>query len=196
MPATPTTPETSVSPTPTPEGSLATGTDPAAPPVAAPEPFVPLTADALSIPEGFQVDEPLRDEFLGLVNNQELSAAERANGLLGLWTKGQEAFTERGLADFNAAQEAAVTEVKSDSTLGAANLPATLASMGKLMEEFGTPELRTLLDTTGAGNSIHMVRFLTSLAGKLTEGSINPPGSPPAGAEGSAAARMFPTMKG
>lgn len=180
------------SPTPEPSPSLAGGAEPKDPVPA----FEPLTAEALTLPEGFEVDDGLRDEFLDLVNNRELSEADRANGLLGLWQKGLSEFEARGLSAFNAAQEIAQAEVKADPTLGGPKLEATLQSIGKLMEEFGTPELRSLLDTTGAGNSIHMVRFLTSLAGKLTEGSIQPPGIPPASTEGSAASRLFPSMKG
>jgi len=174
------------------EPSLINATPPAEP---APE-FVPLAADALQVPEGFEVDEGLRDEFLGLVNNRELSEADRANGLLGLWQKGLQTAETRGIEAFNAQVEVAQNEVKADPELGGAKLPATLQSIGKLMEEFGTPELRSLLDTTGAGNSIHVVRFLHSLAGKLTEGSIQPPGTPPASSEDSRAARLFPSMKG
>jgi hypothetical protein len=161
----------------------------------APE-FVPLAADALQVPEGFEVDDGLRDEFLGLVNNRELSEADRANGLLGLWQKGLQTAETRGIEAFNSQVEVAQNEVKADPELGGAKLPATLQSIGKLMEEFGTPELRSLLDTTGAGNSIHVVRFLHSLAGKLTEGSIQPPGTPPTSSEDSRAARLFPSMKG
>ncbi len=188
-----TTPPAVTPPAPTP--------DPAAPPslvnapAAAPE-FVPLTPESLTIPEGFTVDEPLRDEFLTLVNNRELSEADRANGMLGLFNKAQQALETRGVETFNAQVETEQNLVKADPTLGGAALPATIAQIGKLMEEFGSPELRTLLDTTGAGNSLHMVRFLHTLAGKLTEGSIQPPGTPPAANEASVASRLFPSMKG
>lgn len=185
----PTTEETTTSPTPEAPPSLVNTPEPA------PE-FVPLAADALQVPDGFEVDEGLRDEFLGLVNNRELSEADRANGLLGLWQKGLETAETRGIEQFNAQVEVAQNEVKADPELGGAKLPATLQSIGRLMEEFGTPELRSLLDTTGAGNSIHVVRFLHSLAGKLTEGSIQPPGTPPALTAESRAARLFPSMKG
>jgi hypothetical protein len=69
-----------------------------------------------------------------------------------------------------------------------------MQSVGKLVEEFGTPELRTVLDETGAGNSVHLVRFLNTLAQKLTEGSVPMPGTPPA--VGDAASRLYPSMKG
>lgn len=190
MTETPTTTEETTTP-PTTEASPSLVNTPA------PEPeFVPLAADALQVPDGFEVDEGLRDEFLGLVNNRELSEADRANGLLGLWQKGLETAETRGIEQFNAQVEVAQNEVKADPELGGAKLPATLQSIGRLMEEFGTPELRSLLDTTGAGNSIHVVRFLHSLAGKLTEGSIQPPGTPPALTAESRAARLFPSMKG
>lgn len=174
--------------------------DPNAPPVVEPpkvdEPvaFIPLTAENLTFPEGFTVNEPLRDEFLALVNNQELSASDRANGLIGLQEKVLAAASEANSEAWNTMQSDWQKEVKADPEIGGAKFDATMTNIGKLVEEFGTPELRQAFDVTGAGNNPHVIRFLNTLAGKLTEGSTAAPGLPTN--SGDAASRLFPSMKG
>lgn len=159
-----------------------------------PAEFVPLTSDDIEIPEGLEVNEAVRDEFLGVLNNRELDLKGQANALLALQAKVMGEASEAGSAAWNQQQTAWQDEVKADPEVGGAKLQGTLTSVGKLVEEFGSPELKQVFDLTGAGNSVHVVRFLNKLAGQLTERSVPQPGQPTSA--GSTAARLYPSMKG
>jgi len=154
----------------------------------------PLAAEALQFPEGFQVDEGLRDEFLGIVNDAEMSAADRANALIGLQGKVLEAASEANSAAWNQMQETWQKEVKADPEIGGGNFQATLDKVGNLVAEYGSDELKQAMDITGAGNHPAVIRFLAKVADQLTEVSKPVVGTPASSL--SAAQRLYPTMKG
>lgn len=153
----------------------------------------PLTADAITLPEGLEVPDGVMDKFVGLMNNSELSGAERAQALIDLQAEVAKEASEKGSQLWATQQEQWVNEIKSDPTVGQGNLQRTLDNAGKVLDKFGTPELRDLLATTGAGNSIHVARFFNAIAKEISEGA--PVQGQPAQAEQSLADRMYPNMK-
>jgi hypothetical protein len=52
----------------------------------------------------------------------------------------------------------------------------TDAILGRVMEEYGTPEVRSVLNESGIGNNPHLVRFILNLAHGLVEGEPMTPG--------------------
>lgn len=191
------TPVDPVQPTPTP--SLITPpidgevTPPAAEPVVA-EPFVPLVAEDIVLPEGFTADPELTTEFLAVVNNQELSAKDRANALIDLQTKAIAKASEAGSAAWDNMQTEWRDAVKSDPTIGGDKMQPALAAVSKLVTEYGNKELTDVLTLTGAGNNVHVIKFLHTLAGKLTEGGFTQ--GQPSNVPANAAALLYPSMKG
>lgn len=182
-------------PTPNPNPTPPTDPAPADPaPSVTPEAPVALSADDITLPEGFTLDEPLRDEFLGIMNNGELDAKGRSDALVGLYSKALTAASEANSNAWAETQTQWQEEVKADPTIGGAKLDATLTKVGKLVEEFGSDELRSAFDLTGAGNNVHVVKFLATLADKLTEGGFT--GGNPTNVEPNAASKLFPSMKG
>jgi hypothetical protein len=190
----PVDPNASNEPTPPVEGQSQTPEPPKEPTPNEPPAFVPLAATDISMPEGFTVDEPLMNDFLAIVNNQELDGKERTNQLVGLYAKAQTAASEANSKAWETMQTEWQETVKADPTIGGANFEGTMTKVGKLMEEFGNDELRQVFDLTGAGNNVHVVRFLAGLADKLTEGSFTP--GNPASAPQDTASKLFPSMKG
>ena len=158
------------------------------------EPVVPLIAEDLALPEGFEFDETLRDELLSTMNNADLSAKDRATALIDLHTKALTQASEAASQAWDSLQEQWQNEVKADPEIGGTKLQPALASISKLVSEYGSTELADVFNLTGAGNNPHMIKFLSNIAAKMTEGGFAP-GSP-AGGESSAAQRMFPSMKG
>lgn len=164
-------------------------TEPTAP---APE-FVPVALEGLKIPDGFELDEATSGKFLETFNNQELSPEARAQALLDLHAEVLTSASEANSQAWTEMQDQWQNEVRSDPEIGGQKLQTTLTSVGKLLDQFGTPELRSVFDLTGAGNNVHMVKFLASIASHLTESSSAVQGSP-AGAQASLAERMYPSM--
>lgn len=161
----------------------------------APTEFVPLTAEDITIPDGLEINDAARDEALALVNNRDLSPKEQLQGLIDLQAKLAKEASEAISETWETTQKTWQDEVKADPTIGGDKLPATLSEVNKLVTEYGSPELVEVFATTGAGNNVHVIKFLHSVAGKLLEGKPVTTGAPP-NQETDRASRMFPSMKG
>lgn len=159
------------------------------------EEFVPLTAADITFPEGMEVNETLRDEALAIVNNRELSPKEQLQGLIDLQAKLAKDASEGISKTWEDTQKAWQDEVKADPTIGGDKLQTTLTAVNKLVTEYGSDELVEAFALTGAGNNVHVIKFLHTIAGKLIEGGAVPASSP-VNQKGDAASRMFPSMKG
>jgi hypothetical protein len=154
----------------------------------------PLTAEQLTLPEGFTANDELVTEFLGVVNNGELSPSDRANALIALQTKALSVASEANSKAWDDMQTEWQTAVKADPDIGGANLQPVLANVSKLLAEYGSTELLDIMATTGAGNNVHVIKFLNTLSGKLTEGGAV--SGSPSSTEASTASKLFPSMKG
>lgn len=158
------------------------------------EKFVPLTAEDITMPEGLEVNEAIRDEALTIINNRELSPKEQLQGLIDLQGKLAKEASDTISETWTNTQKEWQDAVKADPTIGGDKLPTTLAAVNKLVSEYGSPELVETFALTGAGNNVHVIKFLNSIAGKLLEGGAVPASSPSNQGE-DAASRMFPSMK-
>ena len=157
----------------------------------------PLTVEKLSAPEGFEITPEAAAPFLEILNG-EMSVEDRANALIALHTKAISDASEASSKLWDDTQEEWKNEAKADPEIGGDKLPATLSNIGKLLDEFGTKELAEVFGLTGAGNNVHVVKFLNTIANKLTEGNFFTSGSPASDGNdpNAAAKRMFPSMKG
>lgn len=210
-PTTPTTPTTPSATTPAPASTptdpavVPAGTEPTAPaepkslldpaskPVEAPVEFTPVAATDIKLPDGVTVDEILMGDFLGIVNDQKLTPAERTQELVDLQIAAQQKASEAGSQAWAEMQTNWQTEVKNDKELGGTNLQPTLDGIAKLVETYGSPELVEVMNLTGAGNNIHVIRFVNKIAAKLNEGAPVSPGNP-ISAPQTAAERLYPSM--
>lgn len=182
------TPEPEATPTP----SLITegATEPTAEPEA-PAEWTPLTAEDITLPEGVTISEDLRDEFLSVMNNRELSPKDQMQSLIDLQMKAAQAASEASSQAWTDMQTTWQDEVRADY---GDNLVPTVGRIQKLVSEFGSPELTSVFDLTGAGNNLHVIKFLDKIATQLTEGG--PVTGSPAASEATAAQKLFPSMKG
>lgn len=133
----------------------------------APE-FTPITAEALTIPEGFTIDEAQRDGFLALANELKLPA-ETANKLVAFQANLSKAASEGTSKAWEEHNKTWQNEVRADPEIGGQKLDGVLSGISKVIDQYGSPELRQALASTGAGNNIHVVRFIHKIAGVLTE---------------------------
>lgn len=133
----------------------------------------PLTAESIKVPEGMTVDEPLMKDFLGVMNNAELTPQARAQALVDLQAKAMQAVSERGNKLWSDMQDKWQEDAR--TKFGTA-LEPTLGNISKLLDEYGgtaeeVKELRDVFTLTGAGNHPAMIRFLENLGKPLREGS-------------------------
>lgn len=155
---------------------------------------VPLTVEALAAPEGFEIEPAMAEDFLKIVNDGEMDPKDKANALIALHAKTITAASEASSVAFDEMQTKWRDEVKADPDIGGAKLQPTIANVGKLLDEFGNAELKEVFDFTGAGNNIHVIKFLNVIADKLTEGKFFTGGLPSKSDDPDAAARrMYPS---
>lgn len=155
----------------------------------------PLTQESLTLPEGLEFDSELGPKFLEVMNNAELSPAERANALLELQADSIRTASEKISEDWKATREDWVKQCKDHAEYGGEKFDASLGKISDLLNEFGSQELREeVFDWTGAGDNPHMFEFLAKIADAMAEGKTV--SGSPASQKQSAAQRMYPSMKG
>lgn len=160
---------------------------------AAPE-FVPLAATDIKFPEGMTVADADRDSFLGILNNQEMTPSQKAQALVDLQAQVTQQASEAGSQAWADMQDQWVNEVRNDPDVGGQRFESSLTNIGKLIDEFGSDDLRAVMDITGAGNNVHVIKFLANVASRLTEGTQVSNGSP-VKTEASIAETLYPSMK-
>lgn len=158
-------------------------------------PLAPLTVESLKFPEGVELDKETSIKFLDIMNDVKLSPGDRAQALVDLQANLMTSAQEAGSVAWNTLQDKWQAEVKADPDIGGAKFQETLTSVGKLMDQFGTQELRDAFDYTGAGNNPHVIKFLAKVAGMLTEGG-HVSGAPTGQSQATAAQLLYPSMKG
>lgn len=158
-----------------------------------PAAHVPLTADTLKLPDGFEVQPELQTEFLALANELKFSP-EVANKLVALQAKANAMASEKGAEAFASMQKQWQDQVRADPVIGGANLEPTLAGINKLINAYGDQEVREVFHVTGAGNSLPMLRMLAKISKELNEAT--PISGQPAGSvsAGGLADKLYPTQ--
>jgi len=156
---------------------------------------VPMATDAAQVvvPEGLTVDDEAMQNFIGVLDNAELSAEERASALLDINAQSiaqtQESMVAEQQQMWTDTQDGWREAITNDPEIGGAKLPETTAKIAAVLDRFGTPEVRQAFDVTGAGNHPEIVRFLANIGALISEGG-QVSGSP-ADAPKTQAQRMF-----
>lgn len=117
-----------------------------------------------NIPEGFELDETLQEEFSAYAKEKGFSQED---------VNKQLEFAERMLTrqtEIHRDQvEAWAEEVRKDKELGGDKLKETQTVARGAIEKFGTPELKALLDSTGLGNHPELVKFAYRVGKQISE---------------------------
>lgn len=140
--------------------------DPAAPPA---DP-APLSSADIKLPEGFTADEAQMTSFLEVINNKDLSPADRANKLTELYANGVKQMQETLAADWIARNKKWADEIRNDPEIGGANMEQSNAHFANVLREFGDEQLVNDLIETGAGNRLSVARFFTKIGKLMAEG--------------------------
>ncbi|MHC8403596.1 hypothetical protein [Pseudomonas sp. TMB3-21] len=171
--------------------------EPAATAPAATEPPAEATKPAgapekyeFKAPEGYVPDAQLLAGFESLAKELNLPQ-DAAQKLMEFDAKRLASSQDAAAADQKAQVEAWIGELKQDKDFGGANFDASVKVAQKAMADFGTPELRQMLDASGLGSHPEVVRFFHRVGKGLGEGSIHKTTTEQP-AERSLAERMYP----
>jgi hypothetical protein len=140
------------------------------------------------MPEGVELDEGLATRAqttfkeLGLTQDQ-------ANKLTGMVTEQRLADATDGQNAFKQQLDGWINDIKTDTQLsgtGGADFEANAGIAASAINQFGTPELKEMLNQTGAGNHPEMFRFALAVGRTLKEdnpGAGNPAATSPGTAD-------------
>lgn len=127
------------------------------------EPVVPESY-AFDMPEGMELDTAAAEQFTAIAKEFKLTQ-DQASKFTGIAV----AMQQRQAEQYASTVAGWAETVKSDKDMGGDNLPATLASTRKVMDTFGTPELKAALDSSGYGNHPEFIRFVNKIGKSLSE---------------------------
>jgi len=136
----------------------------------APEAYTEFT-----MPDGVTLSDDLTGQIKDFAKRSNLTQ-EQAQELATL-------AAERKAGDSKAAQEAAtqaveqakaqwMADAKGDKEFGGDKLGENLSFAKKALDQFGTPELRTLLDESGLGNHPEVIRLMVRAGKAISEDRI------------------------
>lgn len=151
----------------------------------------PITMDSITVPEGLEIPDELGQSFLEIVNNSDLTAQERAQGLIDLQAQAAQAASERVSEQVQEARKQWVEDTKALPDIGGDKLDESLGQIGNLLKLHDTDdgEFRQILDDSGLGDHPAVVKFLHKIAVAHSEGS--PVSGKPSGQPRSQADRIY-----
>ncbi len=142
-----------------------------------------------TLPEGFEFDESIKEQLTTFAKEKNLSA-EEAQKLVDLGVE----MRHRDAEKLQAAQQQWVEQIKADPEMGGAQLGENVAVARKAIEAFGTPELKSLLNSTGFGNHPEVVRAFYKVGKAISEDKLVIGDGKPKAAGKDAAKTLFPNQ--
>ncbi|WP_152622906.1 peptidase [Pseudomonas fluorescens] len=126
--------------------------------------------------EGMELDAEVLGEFTGLAKELNISQ-EAAQKLIDLQSKIANKQAQEYQAAVEKQKEQWMAAVKNDPELGGENFDKSVASAVKVIQAFGSPELREVLTATGLGNNPEMFKFVHRISQAISEDKLVLPGS-------------------
>jgi hypothetical protein len=141
------------------------------------------------LPEGVALDEKGASEFKALAKELKLPA-ESAKKLAELAANRARAQHEAHTTLVTGWAE----QVKADKEIGGDKLPETLAVAKKAIDQFGSPELKDLLNSTGLGNHPEVVKAFYKAGKAISEDTFVRGAAKGPATESDLAKSLFPSM--
>lgn len=170
-----------------PPAAPAAAVPPATPPaaVAPPAAKVPPVYTAFELPQGVTLDAALEGKLKTVAGELGLKQ-EDAQRFVSLGAELAQKFSTDQVALVTKARGEWQTAAKADREIGGDRFDANVAMAGNVFRQFGTPELRKVLDDSGLGDHPEMIRWARRVAQAIGEDrfvSGQPPGQEAQGAD-------------
>ncbi|SAL47416.1 hypothetical protein AWB74_02130 [Caballeronia arvi] len=128
----------------------------------------PVEYTDFKVPEGVKLEGEAFDELKAYAKEKGLSQ-EDAQKLVDLGVKQAREFNSR-IADHVKTQTAEwAKQAQTDKEFGGDKLPENLAAAKQALDQFGSPELKSLLNESGLGNHPEVIRFMVKAGKAISE---------------------------
>ena len=153
----------------------------------------PETYEDFNLPEGFESDKELMDEFKVLAKEENWSQ-EKAQKLVDLQNKAMTHAGETLKQRWNNTQKEWRESTENDKAFGGDKLDESLVFAKSAIKKFGNDAFSEILESTGMGNHPEVVRFLYKIGKSISEDDIMA-GRAAASGPKDPAKILFPDMK-
>jgi hypothetical protein len=149
---------------------------------------------SLTMPDGIELDTELMDALGPTMAELKLSNGH-AQQLVDKYIEAQTAREAKRAEDWTQTINGWADEAKADPDIGGNKFDATLANAKSALTRFGTPELNSYLETSGAGNHPEVIRLMAKVGAMIGEDNPAINDNPGKGAEVDPARVMYPDDK-
>lgn len=150
----------------------------------------PETYADFTMPEGVELDAAAVEQFAPVFKDLGLTQ-DQAQKLVDIEASRVQASEAGQVEAFNQLIDGWKNESLNDSEFGGDKFEESIGQAQKAIGEFGSPELKKLLDEHGVGNHPAMVRFMVKVGQTLKEDS--PGGGKPTGGKKDRVDVLYPT---
>lgn len=155
----------------------------------------PEKYEAFTLAEGIEISDDDLGEFQTIAKELNLSQAN-AQRLIDFESKRMAATAEtvqKQLSDaFQKQQDEWITALKSDKEFGGENLDKNVGLAVKVINKFGSSELKTVLNDSGMGNNPDLIKMFNKIGKAISEDSLDTGGDVSSGAGKSIAEKLYP----
>lgn len=140
-----------------------------------------ITAESyqFTLPEGFTEDAALTTDARSVMLEAGVKP-EKAQALIDLFGKAVKAANDKATLAFQTEQQGWLNEINKIPEFQGPTRETSLQSIGRLFDEFGTPEAKAALDRGGIGNNPALAKMMLKIATALSEGAPATQGGPAA----------------
>ncbi|MES0236458.1 peptidase [Citrobacter sedlakii] len=121
--------------------------------------------------EGVELDTEALKEFEPVAREMNLTN-EQAQKLVDVYPKILAGVQQRQVEAWQQTTEQWAADVKADKEIGGDKLPSNLSAAQRALDQFGTPELKEYLNTTGLGNHPDLVKTFVKIGKAMSEDSM------------------------
>jgi len=126
------------------------------------EPKDPIVYEDFSFPENIEINNDLMEKFKGLAQDSSLSQ-EKAQALLDLSIENGQKVLADQQAEFMKVRQDWQKSIKEDPDFGGKNFSETIVRAKRVLNNYGSPELKEMLDTSGLGDNPEVIKMFVKI---------------------------------
>lgn len=149
---------------------------------------------SLTMPDGVELDTELMDALGPTMAELKLSNGH-AQMLVDKYIEAQTAREAKRAEEWTQTINGWADQARADPEIGGNKFDATLASAKSALTRFGTPELNSYLETSGAGNHPEVIRLMAKVGAMIGEDNPAITDNPGKAAETDPARTLYPNDK-
>lgn len=149
---------------------------------------------SLTMPDGIELDTELMDALGPTMAELKLSNGH-AQQLVDKYIEAQTAREAKRAEEWTQTINGWADQAKADPEIGGNKFDTTLANAKSALTRFGTPDLNSYLETSGAGNHPEVIRLMAKVGAMIGEDNPAITDNPGKGAEVDPAHAMYPDDK-